>query len=516
MPVFRLVAVSDVYVLENLPRLATLVETLGRAHPVDRTALVFVGDFLAPSLLSSLDAGRGTILVLNALGVTHATLGNHEDDLETPELLERIRELHATWLGANTPELAPELRSYDIVELTSPLDGPPVRVALVGVVADDPLLYRRPPFGGTRLEPARETLRAVSRELLASGRADFVVPLTHLPIAEDRVLARGQVGGRAERGGRTEPPEQDDPPFAVIVGSHDHVPMDERVGVTRLVKAGQDAMNAIIVELAWPARTSAGEPVGAPEISVRLEAVAKYEPDPRIVALVHQVSAPVRELESATLMKLPHGVELTSVGTRNRQTTVGAMLATRVREATGADVCVLNGGGVRGARSYRERFTFADLQTELPFDNEICVLALSGAELREIVAASRAHAPGDSGGYLQVDEAVEVGPDARTIVAIAGAPLEVERTYRVALMRNLLGGMDRIAPLVELAEKHPERVPPATTGREVKQLVVTAFGALAAREAGGLAALDLDHDGKLSVSEIAAALGAQGGEAAGG
>ncbi|MBK7156858.1 MAG: hypothetical protein IPH72_34700 [Sandaracinaceae bacterium] len=78
----RVVAVNDVYVLDELPRLASLVQAARTRDPADCLLVTVAGDFLAPSLLSSLDEGRGMVDCLNALGVTHVTLGNHEDDLE--------------------------------------------------------------------------------------------------------------------------------------------------------------------------------------------------------------------------------------------------------------------------------------------------------------------------------------------------------------------------------------------------------------------------------------------------
>ncbi len=42
-----------------------------------------------------------------------------------------------------------------------------------------------------------------------------------------------------------------------------------------------------------------------------------------------------------------------------------------MRDALGADACVFNGGGNRGAREYRTHFTYGDLKTKVPFDNEM-------------------------------------------------------------------------------------------------------------------------------------------------
>lgn len=91
----RIVSVNDVYSLEQLPRLGSLVRHAREVDPADAFLVVVAGDFLAPSLLSSLDAGRGMVACLNEIGVTHVVLGNHEDDIPVAELRKRVSELKA-------------------------------------------------------------------------------------------------------------------------------------------------------------------------------------------------------------------------------------------------------------------------------------------------------------------------------------------------------------------------------------------------------------------------------------
>ena len=72
-------------------------------------------------------AGRGMVECLNALGVTHVTLGNHEDDIATPELSARLRELACPCLGTNVRGFHPELPVHDVIDVGD------VKVGLVGV-----------------------------------------------------------------------------------------------------------------------------------------------------------------------------------------------------------------------------------------------------------------------------------------------------------------------------------------------------------------------------------------------
>ena len=97
-----LVAVNDVYDLEHLPKLRTLVDTV-KAEREGKVITTLAGDFLSPSVLSSLDRGRGMVQVLNAVGVDYACLGNHEADVGLKALRKRLGEFSATLINSNVP-----------------------------------------------------------------------------------------------------------------------------------------------------------------------------------------------------------------------------------------------------------------------------------------------------------------------------------------------------------------------------------------------------------------------------
>jgi hypothetical protein len=166
----------------------------------------------------------------------------------------------------------------------------------------------------------------------------------------------------------------------------------------------------------------------------------------------------------------------------------------------------MNGGGIRAARDYAGRFTYGDLEAEVPFDNEVVVAPVPGHVLREAVTASRANAPAESGGFLQVDDRMAVAGGDNRLVSIDGRPLDDAREYRVALVRNLFEGMDHIEPLVRYARESPARIPPAGSGRDVKMVLVDAFSHALWEQFGTFEAIDENHDGTIDAQEIADAI----------
>jgi 2',3'-cyclic-nucleotide 2'-phosphodiesterase (5'-nucleotidase family) len=75
----RIISVNDCYLLDNFARLKTLIKEESKGAPNVITALP--GDFLAPSLLSSLDRGKAMVEMLNLVGIDIVCFGNHESDV---------------------------------------------------------------------------------------------------------------------------------------------------------------------------------------------------------------------------------------------------------------------------------------------------------------------------------------------------------------------------------------------------------------------------------------------------
>jgi 2',3'-cyclic-nucleotide 2'-phosphodiesterase (5'-nucleotidase family) len=475
----RIVAVNDVYSLECLPRLTSLVHHHKTVDPADAFLVVIAGDFVAPSVLSSLDAGRGMVDCLNHIPITHAILGNHEDDIGVDQLRARLHELVGTILMTNVHGLDDSFPKREVL----PVAG--VRVGLIGVTDGDPMLYRRTPFGGARIDSANGTARQVADELLGEG-CSSVIAITHQRAVDDRVLARTA------------------PPFAVIIGGHEHDGLLEHVGETWVTKAPADAVQATIIELSW----SDG---ALSSVHARFDPVEGYPEEPAMRARVDKHMSRVRELETATMLLLPQGEKLSSVGARARQTSMGTMICSRLRDAFDAEGCLFNGGGIRGARDYEGRLTYHDVKMEVPFDNEIVVARLPGRVVREAVAFSRAAAPREFGGFLQVDDRMTVN-QRHEVTLINGVPLHEERSYRIALVRNLFEGMDGVEPLVRFAREHPAEIPMATSGREVKIVLVAAFSAMLWEQLGGFDAIDRNHDGVVTPEELVDAIARAGGE----
>jgi 5'-nucleotidase len=111
-----------------------------------------------------------------------------------------------------------------------------------------------------------------------------------------------------------------------------------------------------------------------------------------------------------------------------------------MREATGADVAITHGGGIRADRTYPAgtKLTRADVLSELPFGNKTVLIEVIGADivaaLEHGVGAIETGAgryPHVSGMSFRFDASKPAGERVSDVM-VDGAPITLDRTYRLA------------------------------------------------------------------------------------
>ena len=167
---------------------------------------------------------------------------------------------------------------------------------------------------------------------------------------------------------------------------------------------------------------------------------ATVTPDPEVAAVV----AGNEQLLSLALDQ-PIGTTAVELDSRNatvrsREAAIGDLIADAMRVSTHADAAVTNGGGIRGGRIYAPGSSISrrDVISELPFDNRVVVIEISGAELRRAIENGLSLLPNPAGRFPQVSGlTIEADPSRPagsriTSIKVGDAPLDETRMYRVA------------------------------------------------------------------------------------
>ena len=411
---------------------AGLMTLLARERRRSRhTITTHGGDMISPSVLSGLTRGRHMIGLMNAIRMDVAVLGNHEFDYGMAVLRRRVEESRFTWLATNVagPDGTPAggTRKYWVRRFGR------VTVGAFGLVTPRARLAVRETIPA-KFRSTIRTARAAVTDLRARG-ADVIVALTHLNFAEDRELARLAPG------------------IHLILGGHDHVPIAFHDGEVLILKAGSDARYLAVADLdvtKTPAKGVKGRARIRVVASWRLIANYRTPPNPRIAAVVKRHQARLdRELGGAVgTTRTPLDSRAHMV--RSREAAIGNLVADALRARMGADVALMNGGGIRGSRVYEAGhvLTRKDIVAELPFDNVAVLLEVSGLQLRRILEHGLSTVEHRAGRFPQVSGMTVTydpskPPRARIgRITVGGKALDEARTYRLATNDFMADGGD--------------------------------------------------------------------------
>jgi len=407
----------------GLARVATLRDRVARESP--HTLLVLAGDFLSPSTMSSMFQGAQMVATLNAAGLDLATFGNHEFDFGAEVTRQRMRESRFTWVSTNVLDPATGLPFGGAAPFVlREYDG--IRVAFIGLLTPETRTLSKGAAGLTFLDPIQAAKDVIPRARRA--RADVIVALTHQDMAEDKQLAAAV------------------PEIGLILGGHEHVPLDAKVGRTLILKTGSDAVALGRIDV-----TVTAGPGGR-----RVEAKWELIPVTDEIPGKPEVEAVVKGYEGRMAAELDVVVGSTAVplDTRNetvraQESAVGNLIADLMRAALQADVALVNGGGIRGntvipAGPLRRR----DVLTILPFANKIVKVDVTGDMLRQALENGLSQVERTAGRFPQVSGLRYVFDPRRPAgsrllsVTVGGQPLNPHASYSLATFDFILGGGD--------------------------------------------------------------------------
>ena len=427
-----LLTVNDVYEVAPVQGQGGLAElmTLLRAERATATHHLTTvnGDFLSPSLMSSLFKGAQMVALFNALGVDVVVFGNHEFDLGPEVTQQRIAEAAFAWLGTNV--LGPDGTPFGGSLATMTRQVGELTIGLFGVLTPETAQLSSP--GPTvTFAPVVPTAQTAVQTLRQAG-ADVIIALTHLTIAEDRALAQ-QVPG-----------------ISVILGGHEHTPITWYEGGTLIHKSGQDARYLGRIDLVIDKKTTDKGSQVTTTPSWRMIANRGVPPDASVAPVVARYTASLDQELAQPLGQTQTALNSQVDEVRTREASIGNLIADALRQGLHADVALINGGGIRGNRLYNAGMTLTrrDILKEMPFGNVGVLLALSGADLLAALEHGVSQVEAKAGRFPQVSGLRFVynpeKPAGSRVVAVqvGGKPLEPTATYRVATNDYMFKGGD--------------------------------------------------------------------------
>jgi|WetSurMetagenome_2_1015567.scaffolds.fasta_scaffold01698_10 5'-nucleotidase / UDP-sugar diphosphatase len=410
----------------GLARLAGQVEAV-RAQNLksgEPTFLLFAGDLFTGTAFSTLFQGAPEFKALAQMKLAAATTGNHEWDFGQGVLLSRASRAGFPIVVANLTAADPEHRFW---RSSLDLDAGGLRVGLIGVTTADTPTTTAP--GNTQGYRFGDPLEAVGRVLAERGKDwDFVVVLSHCGIDVDRALARKY------------------PQIGLIVGGHDHkvVERPEVENGVPIVQAGDRGLYLGEVKVT----VQKGHPAS---VKGHLLPITSSTPeDPAVAEALKESLDKERTALSEVIGKLPVALTGDRNILRSQEAVLGDLLTDAMREASKADVALLNSGTIRTGLPAGP-VTGRDLLACLPFFDSVCTVRLTGAQVQSLLNRCAAMPTQDApGGFLQVSGLTVRYEGGRALdLKIGGAPLDPARVYLVACSHFLLSGGDGLVEFKE-------------------------------------------------------------------
>lgn len=424
----------------------------------------------ASPMLSALFHDEPSVLALNHMGLALTSVGNHEFDAGTDNLL-RIQRggcdpVDGCQGAAAFPGASYEYLAANVIRTTP--DGsdplfPPTAIRTVGgvkigfigeVLADTPSLVKASGIRDLTFLDEASTANKYVRELEDEG-VKAIVLLIHEG-GRQGTAETGDPNGCDNFTGEIVPIlDRLSPDIRMIVAGHSHSAYVCRIGDRTLVNSGNYGRGLSRTALTIDRAT--GEIVG---ISARNEAVTHdVPPDPAITAIIDAYRPLVVPITSRVVGRIT--ADLTKEPDEAGESALGDVIADAQLEAAQtagapADVAFMNPGGIRanltmdhpGQAGARGEATYGALYTVQPFANVVYVGTMSGAAVRSLLEQQFR---GGARTMLQVSAGVSYAyrleaPEGQHVVEgsirLRGVPLAPDQTVRVAASDFLFGGGD--------------------------------------------------------------------------
>ncbi|WP_164670801.1 5'-nucleotidase C-terminal domain-containing protein [Virgibacillus doumboii] len=413
------------------------------------TLIVHGGDMIGGSSpVSGLLQDEPTVEIMEAIGFDVGTVGNHEFDEGTDELLRMVNggehpDGTENYDGMNFPVLCANCVYKDTGDTFLPpyhveeVDGE--QIGFVGVITQEAAGMVMPAgIQNIEFTNAAAAANEAVTELKAQG-IESIILLSHIPGEQSGDTVTGQVADLAN----TVDDEVD-----VIFSAHNHVVNDGVVDNKLIVQASEYGKAFADVDLEIDRTTG---DIVKKEAEVVFVNHSEVTPDPEVASILDKYAEQVAPIMNEVVGY--NATDLTGDYSNDGDHGLGNLIADGMKAAMDSDFAMMNGGGIRDDLLAGE-VTWGDLYNIQPFGNTLMMFEIKGADLYPIIEAQLSPTYGPdysiSGFHYTWD------PETNTVVDVTlpdGTPVDPDKTYTLTV-NNYMGTStgSKYAPISELGE----------------------------------------------------------------
>lgn len=392
------------------------------------TVLVDAGDAVQGGPVGTLSEGAYIIDIMNEMGYKAMAVGNHEFDYGMTRFFTLSDMAAFPFLSCNFIDSSGNFAvdAYTTVEVGG------WSLAFVGVTTPETYTSSAPKYfqdaEGTYIYGFLEgnsgtDLWAQVQQTVDEARADgadFVIVLSHLGInAASRPFTSNDLIANTTG-------------IDCVLDGHSHSVLEQE-----LVKDAEGT--DVILSSTGTALQNLGALTVSPEgtLSTALHSETIFQ-DEAMTAFIGTIKAKYEETLAIEIGTCPFDLCISDPATGTRlvrlgETNLGDLCADAYRSISGADVALINGGGVR-ADIPAGAFTYEDALTVHPFGNALCVVEVTGQQILDALEMGARNYPEENGGFWQVSGltyAVDASIPSAVVLDDEGLFVSVDGDYRV-------------------------------------------------------------------------------------
>lgn len=395
------------------------------------TLTLDAGDATQGANIVTLTKGENAIKILNALSYDAMTLGNHEFDYGSEQLLKNITAADFPMLAANITVTATG-KDYATPYIIKEVDG--LKVAIFGLATPE-TTYKTHPDNvvGLTFKDPFETAKALVPTLKA--QADIVIGLVHL--GDEGEYVNSKLAGIEG--------------LDVVIDGHSHSTYANGKLVDGLLIAstGEKTKNVGVIELSVKDKTIVSKDA---YLYTKAQSLSSTD-EPTMKALIDTLQAVNSEIENEVVASTPEVLVGEKAVVRTGESNLGNLIAESLLDISGADVALTNGGGIRSSIDVGD-ITKGEVLTVLPYGNTVRVIEVTGADLVAAIENGVSDYPVAKGAFphiagmtVEFDSSKEKSNRVVSL-KIGGVAVDLTKTYTLATNDYLVAGGDTYSMFV--------------------------------------------------------------------
>ncbi|MDR1536954.1 MAG: 5'-nucleotidase C-terminal domain-containing protein [Clostridiales bacterium] len=408
----------------------------------ENVILISAGDDLHGQPLATISRGETIVDIMNLVGYNYMAPGNHDFNYGISRLLELEKDMSFKLLSANVVKSDTKEAAFakdDVIEIAG------VKLGLFGLSTPETVTKTNPKnVEGYDFEKPATVAAAEVASLKGQG-ADVIVGIGHLGLDEETAADERSDAVAAVDG------------IDVLIDGHSHTVLEEGKleNGTLIAQTGEYLNNIGIVRIYLKDKKVVDKTAELLETPTEETAESSdLASDEAVSALIDSLNEKNKEIASLVIGTTPVKLEGERENVRAKETNLTNLITAAMIDATGADVSIENGGGVR-ASIEAGPITKGDVLNVLPFGNFIVTIEVTGADLIAAIEhgvdnapAVAAHLSQIGGASVAYDSSKDVGSRVLSITLDSGETVAPEKTYTVAVNDFMAAGGDNYTMFV--------------------------------------------------------------------